>query len=173
MANENDMKTSTAVGLSGTESPVKSPVTVPALSFDRDAFMATSPFLWCPGDIIPSYVYVMRCERFVKVGITSNLKKRLAGLQGENPFRVTLASQFLLADRRYAWLAEQNCHKVMREYRVFGEWFDIPFETARPVVVAVLAATRALLNRHRTEARHAEVAARFTGERTASSELTH
>lgn len=32
MANENDMKTSTAVGLSGTESPVKSPVGVPALS---------------------------------------------------------------------------------------------------------------------------------------------
>lgn len=32
MANENDMKTSTAVGLSGTESPVKSPVEVPVLS---------------------------------------------------------------------------------------------------------------------------------------------
>ena len=32
MANENDMKTSTAVGLSGTESPVKSPVEVPDMS---------------------------------------------------------------------------------------------------------------------------------------------
>jgi hypothetical protein len=162
MANENDMKTSTAVGPNGTESPVKSPVEVPVLSFDRDAFMETSPFLWCPDDIHPSHVYVMRCERFVKVGITSNLKKRLAGLQGENPFPVILASKFLLDDRRYAYLAEQRCHKVMREYRVFGEWFDVPFEVARPVVASVVAAARTLLTRHRTEARYAEVAAQVT-----------
>lgn len=152
MADENETKICDAVGLNGTESPAKSPADVLAMSFDRDAFLRTArpsePF-----ELTPCFVYLMQCERFVKVGIATDPQKRWAGLQGANPFPVRLAGKFRFDDRSYAYLAEQACHRVMAAHRTFGEWFDVPYDSAKAVVRRVVPAARYLAELHRRAVR--------------------
>lgn len=146
---ENELKTSTAVGPLVTETPTENPAQVQPLSFDREAFLKRELPSFTPGNIVPSWVYVMRCERFVKIGISSDVAKRHRGLQGAVPLLVTMANKYTFADRQYAWLAEQECHALLSDYRTFGEWFEVPYELAIGTVRQVVPAARRLMEIHR------------------------
>lgn len=61
----------------------------------------------------------------VKVGVTSNLKSRLSTIQTAAPAKIELAFDFGIPDRAYAEKLERELHKVLANWRVHGEWFDI------------------------------------------------
>lgn len=65
-------------------------------------------------------VYFIRCERFIKIGITNNLEKRMAALQGSNPFPLKL-----LHWMRYYSSLEEMLFQEFDDFRVRpnNEWF--------------------------------------------------
>jgi|SRR5690554_2754978 len=74
---------------------------------------------------MPHYVYVFRCGDFHKVGMTSNVKKRLGNIIGSSPYDVELV-HFSKTDNRYfAYRAEQLAHNELKQdgkHHRF-EWF--------------------------------------------------
>lgn len=72
----------------------------------------------------PQKVYVMQHELGpVKIGIAAEPRKRLSQIQIGSPFEITLKKT---AMPRNALRVEQYLHRVFSEYRMRGEWFDIP-----------------------------------------------
>lgn len=75
-----------------------------------------------------SYVYILQCKDFIKVGVSKNPKKRLAQIQTCNPNHVDLA---------YAHMCPEACskdiekmvHEKLSKHRVNGEWFSCSAET--------------------------------------------
>ena len=81
------------------------------------------------------YVYVIahndgtQLRGPVKIGITSSLGARLAGIQTGNPKPLAVAHVFSFADRNHAVKIERQFHEDHYESRLSGEWFDItPFD---------------------------------------------
>lgn len=70
----------------------------------------------CP----PCFVYVIRCENFVKIGKTTRKESRIANMQTANPFElVTIA----VIDADDGDELEKELHKRFARYRHRGEWF--------------------------------------------------
>ncbi len=65
-----------------------------------------------------SYIYVMECAGFVKIGLTQNPNSRLAICQTFSPFPVRLIG-FLEGTRQQ----EAALHAKLSAHRVRGEWF--------------------------------------------------
>ena len=67
------------------------------------------------------FVYVIGSDDFpfVKIGHTTNVKKRLCQLQSGNPFTLKV-----LATREGTWALEQLIHRSYAFQRIRGEWFD-------------------------------------------------
>lgn len=63
-------------------------------------------------------VYFLYCAGFIKIGVTSNIIKRMTNLQVAIPFR----SQTILLIPG-GFLTEQYMHFIFSEYRHQGEWF--------------------------------------------------
>src|SRR5690606_28849223 len=82
-----------------------------------------------------SWIYVIGCDevRLVKIGISSDVPGRLAGLQVGSPVEL-----------RILWTMpgsidmEQDLHEYFRAYRRHGEWFD--FGDENPVAMVAGAA---------------------------------
>jgi len=70
-----------------------------------------------------SFIYVIRCESFVKIGIAENVEYRLSIMQVGNPFELSLLKKFPSHEpkRDEAWL-----HNKYIRYHVRGEWFQLP-----------------------------------------------
>lgn len=130
------------------------------IKFDEAEYLQRPLLNYRWAEPVPSVVYVMQCEQHIKVGISSDIAKRLSGLQGANPFKVTLATKFDFTDKQYAWLAEQTCHSAFEHYRGYGEWFNLSFEEAQPTIRQIVHATRKLMIAHRRLEREAEEAKR-------------
>lgn len=96
----------------------------------------------------PTYVYVMVCGKWVKIGMASDINRRLATLQSNCPMPITVDMQKVFPSRLYAIMAEMEAHRLLAEYRIHGEWFTAKPHLARRVVRAVYAATDALIRRH-------------------------
>lgn len=77
-------------------------------------------------------VYVMTAGwREVKIGISTNVERRLSGVQTGCPHRVKLASQWRTPHARKV---EKAAHAALVKYRTSGEWFKLP----TPVAIAVV-----------------------------------
>lgn len=75
------------------------------------------------------YVYVIALDREKgpsKVGIASDPKKRLAGLQTAHHQKLHLVGHWETPDRSIARVIEDSFHQVMAADRLSGEWFDMP-----------------------------------------------
>lgn len=68
------------------------------------------------------YLIQMGEDGPVKIGITSDIKKRLTELQVGNPKRLRILKTFELKDD-YAPSAEDSLHHSFRFTRMSGEWF--------------------------------------------------
>jgi hypothetical protein len=121
----------------------------PTFAFDRDDFIARNigrPFF------VPrswTELYVMQCGPFTKIGISGSAAARVAALQLTNPMPVTLVRTYRMQDRHYAFVAEQEAHRVFAAARGFGEWFDVDPAIAVPIVRQIAAAARHLRSLHR------------------------
>jgi hypothetical protein len=72
-----------------------------------------------------AFVYVVAAGRaMVKVGIASDVRKRLKGLQTGAPLPLELVHQVEVAGP-HALPIEQQVHHKLRKHRVHGEWFRV------------------------------------------------
>jgi hypothetical protein len=63
-------------------------------------------------------VYFIRCGDAVKIGFSTNIKKRLSRLQSANPFQLECIAWF-----KGTRMEERELHIVFEEYHIRGEWF--------------------------------------------------
>jgi hypothetical protein len=68
----------------------------------------------------PSKVYFIRCGARVKIGVTNNVRARLASLQTGNPERMRLLKS-IDGDT----MVEREMHKRFGDLRDQGEWFHL------------------------------------------------
>jgi len=97
------------------------------------------------------YLYALTCGGRVKIGHSSNIKKRIKSIQTANADEVELAWKFYVGtDRSIAETAERKLHRLCKKYLIRGEWFDIE---SMDMVVSykpkLKSAYRAKLNRMR------------------------
>ena len=79
-------------------------------------------------------VYLMECGGRYKVGVSVDPEARAKQL-GNRPFPVQLLSQSKMV--HCAFEAEKEIHEWLDEYRIDGEWFDIPDGFVDSVVQAI------------------------------------
>jgi hypothetical protein len=73
------------------------------------------------------YIYVIAPDTGFpcKVGVASNITKRLKTLQTANPEQLHVHSVFAAANRGTAFRAEKFAHRRLEENRLSGEWFNV------------------------------------------------
>ncbi len=149
--NENESTIADAAGLDVPGSPAKSPAGVLDLSlygYDREAFLSR-PKPNVAEDEKWTWVYLMSCGDFTKVGIARAPRRRMADLQRTNPHTIKLEAIYVFQSRAYAFIAEQAAHAALAAHRGHGEWFNLPVAEVRPIVRKVVTVTRTLRGIHR------------------------
>lgn len=76
-----------------------------------------------PHESKPVFVYLMKSGSRYKIGVSIDPESRVKQLSTASPLPVEL-----VASRRYdtAYEVEQALHERYNEYRVIGEWFELP-----------------------------------------------
>lgn len=91
-----------------------------------------------------SYVYVVAHKAGdyfygpIKVGRSQFPIGRLSSLQTGNPQTVGLAAVFLLPSKPLAEMCESECHAVLNQYTMRGEWFECEASWAVQVLSSVV-----------------------------------
>lgn len=83
------------------------------------------------------YVYFLKAgENHYKVGIATNVDKRLSGIQTSNPIPIDIVATKLVNN---AEEVESNIHKALQEMRAKGgkEWFELTPEQAIQVAILI------------------------------------
>ena len=69
------------------------------------------------------FIYILKSEKYYKIGITKDVAQRLRNLQTGNPIEIALVSAaFFKGAPRF----ESRLHEAFSEYRTNGEWFELP-----------------------------------------------
>ena len=74
------------------------------------------------------HVYIIEADDRIKIGRTNNIAKRLNALRGQSGREFKRVCHTIPCSN-YCNI-ETVMHKLFREHRVLGEWFDISFEQA-------------------------------------------
>ena len=69
-----------------------------------------------------AYLYVVRCGRYVKVGMTRDLLRRIEQLQDNNPEAIEL-EMYRTVPYHCAWTVEADALARLSEHHHRGEWF--------------------------------------------------
>ncbi len=72
-----------------------------------------------------SYVYFISDGRYIKIGKTTALMKRLKALQTSNAARLFYVAVIECPNEKAAYRKEKQIHELFKAYEVNGEWFDI------------------------------------------------
>lgn len=68
------------------------------------------------------YVYLIKCNDYIKIGISEDVQSRLLYLQTGNPFRLSLLESH---ECKNAHSIEKKIHDELSSKRVLGEWFSL------------------------------------------------
>lgn len=68
------------------------------------------------------YVYVIRCQNFIKIGVADNPRKRVTELQVGCPYKLDLIQSFASKCPRGD---ERRLHNLLRKHHQRGEWFKL------------------------------------------------
>jgi len=60
-----------------------------------------------------------------KIGVSENIEKRLIQLQTGNPNRIKVVHIQEYSDMMIARTIEKHLHRMLKEYRLNGEWFEL------------------------------------------------
>lgn len=71
----------------------------------------------------PSMLYLMECGGHYKIGVTKDIDRRVKELD-KRPFPIKVVA--VSEPFEDAYIAEKGYHEQYGEYRLNGEWFDIP-----------------------------------------------
>lgn len=70
----------------------------------------------------PAYIYFITDGVYVKIGVATNLDKRLKGLQTGNPRELKILYSFFT---EWPYVVEAKLHKKYKHKHIRCEWFDI------------------------------------------------
>lgn len=77
-----------------------------------------------------SYIYIIGSDNPpYKIGISKNPELRLKNIQTGHPHKLQIL-ELRETDSKRTKLLESVIHKHLNNYRMTGEWFDIPLEKA-------------------------------------------
>lgn len=76
-------------------------------------------------DKIEPSVYAMATRKYIKIGKSVSVQKRLSAIQGGNPEAVRVLCEEKCGTHQLALEREQALHRHFASKRVRGEWFDI------------------------------------------------
>lgn len=68
-----------------------------------------------------THLYVLSCNGLLKIGVTSDIDKRIKSLQTGNPHEIKLE---YIEERERPEKAERFLHKYFDKNRLKGEWFE-------------------------------------------------
>ena len=68
-------------------------------------------------------VYIIQCNEFYKVGLSSDHQRRILELQTGNPYKLHLRVCLVYEKRSHAAYVEKWLHENLAENRKRGEWF--------------------------------------------------
>jgi hypothetical protein len=88
-----------------------------------------------------SVLYVLKANRYYKIGISLDFAKRMEAIQACNPLEVRLVTFEYIPTRRRIQI-EKAVHGRLAEYRMHGEWFDASSVLIRRVVREVVKAAK-------------------------------
>lgn len=92
------------------------------------------------------YVFLMSDDtiKIVKIGQSANVETRKAQIARQYKLTVVDYAYTLLMPREIARLAERCCHEIFSSFKKNGEFFFVPFDTARTTINAVAKFANAL-----------------------------
>lgn len=67
-------------------------------------------------------LYIMQCNNYIKIGVSSYPEKRIKDLQTGNPYEIKL---LLAINSDDAYQLENQFHKYFKNINSGGEWFEI------------------------------------------------
>jgi hypothetical protein len=70
------------------------------------------------------FVYIVKCESYIKVGVSDKPFSRISTMETGNPFDLELVALLFVNGKRQAYATEHNIHKKFANDRVKGEWFN-------------------------------------------------
>lgn len=71
------------------------------------------------------YIYAMSAGSHVKIGYSSDIQSRLKSMQTAQPVPVKVIWTLCVGtSESEASKVERNLHKICKEYKVLGEWFN-------------------------------------------------
>lgn len=83
------------------------------------------------------YVYLLKAgQNHYKVGVATNVNKRIAGIQTPNPIHIDIVATKLVTN---AEQVESNIHKALQQMKAGGgtEWFELTPEQAVEVAILI------------------------------------
>lgn len=92
------------------------------------------------------YVYALRCGELVKIGITTDLARRVREVNMHNPFPVR-AEMCRAIEREYIRVIERAIHGRLDASRVTGEWFRATKQEVRSAMAWALREAHKLAGR--------------------------
>lgn len=84
-----------------------------------------------------AFIYVIKSERFVKIGKSGNPENRLRLLQTDHPYHVSIACLFEVPRARDQ-RAEAYLHAKLEPRRERGEWFRLHPDAAKHAIKLLL-----------------------------------
>lgn len=67
-------------------------------------------------------IYIMKCNEFYKIGMSSDIKKRLNSIQSSNPYPVSLEFNKKTSN---SLSIEKQLHEIYKHKNIRGEWFKL------------------------------------------------
>lgn len=84
------------------------------------------------------YLYFIKCNEFVKIGHTNNVRRRMIDIKGGNPYPLELIAVIVYDSKSKATTDEKRLHKTYEEKRESGEWFkNLDLELEWPKIHAL------------------------------------
>ena len=84
-------------------------------------------YSWGVDYTLPIYgIYVIKCEKYYKIGKTTNIKNRLITFKISNPFTLELIIFKVIGQSFKTDLFEKKLHRKYEKYNHYGEWFKLP-----------------------------------------------
>lgn len=70
------------------------------------------------------FVYMVRADKWLKIGVSHNVERRLKTMQTGCPHKLKLIQRFPLNSKSEAFALESLLHNHLKDCNRRGEWFD-------------------------------------------------
>lgn len=81
-----------------------------------------------------SNIYILKSEKYLKIGKANDIEKRIHQLQTGNPIRIDLVGYYPCKNDSFALDLENSIHRILKRYKYRGEWFEMSVEEIKEIL---------------------------------------